>query len=473
MKILLVAPCPSNEQRHNTMDIPQLTLSLIAGLTPPKHEVEICEEVYGNTINFDGDYDVIGISIMTQTCIRGYHIANEFKKRGKIVVFGGIHATCLPNEAILFGDAVVIGEAEDGLWVSVLEDIKNNKLRKFYKLDKLPDLKKYTLPRRNLIKCKAGKFSIAPIETTRGCPYNCDFCTVSRFFGVKQRHKNIYDIIGEAEMCDEKYLFFLDDNITGDKVFAKQLFKELIHLKKSWVGQASINITKDKELMDLAYKSGCKALLVGFESMTESGIGSYRKTLKTIDENIQAVKQLRDNGILTMSSLIFGLDTDDESVFDLGYEFLEKSKSAFFQSCVLTPYPGTPVFENFKKQGRILTDNWSKFDATKVLIEPKNMSAETLLTGVNKIQKAIYSNNSILKRALPNITLGITEFIFYFTLNKGYQKNHSTKCLQGIQRNESFSPVDFDVTKYVTPEKNILNDASQFVEKEVEEYCVV
>ncbi|MBU0489064.1 MAG: B12-binding domain-containing radical SAM protein [Bacteroidetes bacterium] len=453
MKILLVAPCPPLEQRHNTMNVPQLTLSLIAGMTPPEHEVEIVEEVFGDTIDFDGDYDVIGITLMTQTAFRGYQVANEFKKRGKIVVFGGIHATCRPEEVIQYGDAAVIGEAENGLWESVLDDIKQKRLKPFYKLAHFPDLQKTVKPRRDLINLRSGKFSVSPIETTRGCPYNCDFCTVSRFFGVKQRHKKIRDIVEEAEACDGKFLFFLDDNITIDKQFAKELFRELIPLRKTWVGQASISLSKDKELMQLAHKSGGKAVLVGFESMTAQGLTQYRKGLKTIKENVDAVKRLRDHGLMTMASLVFGLDTDDDSVFDVSFEFLTRSKSAFFQSCMLTPYPGTPVFEGLKEQGRILTDDWSRYDATKVLIEPKNMTPEQLLKGANEIQKAIFSNNSILKRSLPNVSLGLTEFIFYFTLNKGFQKRFEQKLLLGVQRNKNGEPVDFDASKYVVPFK--------------------
>ncbi|MFH0895199.1 MAG: radical SAM protein [Bacteroidota bacterium] len=458
MKILLVAPCNPDEQRHNTMGIPQLTLSLIAALTPPEHEVEVCEEVYGQQINFDGGYDVVGITIMTQTCIRGYQVANEFRKRNVKVVFGGIHATCIPEEAIRFGDAVVIGEAEGGLWAEVLTDIKNNKLRKFYKLDQLPDLQNYVAPRRDLVNCKTGKFTPAPIETTRGCPYNCDFCTVSRFFGTKQRHKNIRDIIKEAESAPGNALFILDDNVSGDKKFARELFTELAPLKKIWVGQAAINISADEELMKLAEKSGCKALLVGFESMTDSGLNSYRKTLKTIEANVEAVKRLRDYGILTMASLIFGLDTDKEEVFDLSYEFIMKSQSAFFQSCVVTPYPGTPLFEKLKSEGRILSDNWSHYDATKVLIEPKHMTSEELLEGVHKIQKSIYSRSSIYKRALPNVMLGFTEALFYMTLNRGYRKRNNQKKLLGVQSNPEGYPVDFDVTKYIQPYADSTNN---------------
>ena len=380
MKILLIAPCHVQEERPDSMDIPQLTLSLIAALTPPEHEIYIVEEVYGEKVNFDGDYDVIGISIMTQTCIRGYQIATEFKKRGKIVIFGGIHATAMPEEAIRFGNSVVIGEAE-GLWHTVLDDISHHRLKSFYQLDQLPDLQNHVSPRRDLIKCSSGKFSIAPIETTRGCPYNCDFCTVSRFFGTKQRHKPISDIITDIESCREKNLFFLDDNITGDKRYAKELFREMIPQKKIWVGQASIQVANDTELVRLAYKSGCRALLIGFESMSESGINLYRKTLKTIDENILAVKKLQDNGIMTMASLIFGLDSDTTEVFDVAHDFLTRSKAAFFQACVMTPYPGTPVFNKLRSQNRILTDDWNRFDASTVIIRPDNISPEDLLDG--------------------------------------------------------------------------------------------
>jgi radical SAM superfamily enzyme YgiQ (UPF0313 family) len=450
MKILLIAPCSVQEQRPNSMDIPQLTLSLIAALTPPEHEIQIVEEVYDEKVNFDDDYDVIGISIMTQTCIRGYQIANEFKKRGKIVVFGGIHATSMPEEAIRYGDSVVIGEAE-GLWDIVLDDIKHHRLKSFYKLDQLPDLQNHVSPRRDLIKCSSGKFSIAPIETTRGCPYNCDFCTVSRFFGTRQRHKVIRDIIIDIESCKEKNLFFLDDNITGDKRYAKELFREMIPLKKMWVGQASIQVANDTELIQLAYKSGCRALLIGFESMSDSGINQYRKTLKTIDENILAVKKLQDNGIMTMASLIFGLDSDTPEVFDVAHDFLTRSKPAFFQACVMTPYPGTPVFNKLLSQGRILTDDWSRYGASKVIIRPENISPEELLDGYNKIKWHFYSNLSILKRSYPNIKIGFFEAMLYFTLNKGYQKSNNPSSFSQVYQNNHDNPVDFNVAKYVHP----------------------
>ena len=454
MKVLLVSPCPPDNQRHDSMAFPQLTLPLLAGMTPKEHEVKIVEEVFNQEIDFDQEVDVVGISIMTQTAIRGYEIANEFKKRGKTVIFGGIHATVLPKEALMFGDAVVIGEAENGLWEQVLSDIQTGNLKDTYKLANYPELDEYIMPRRDLTKGMPGRFAIAPIETGRGCPYNCDFCTVPKSFGSKQRHKAIDKIIEDIKSIKEKNLFFLDDNITINKKFARELFERLIPLKKGWVGQASINIVNDKELMRLARKSGCKGLLIGFESMTDTGLNKYRKTFASYERNVEAIKTLQKNGIMVMASLVFGLDDDTTQVFDTAYKFISDAKPAFLQACALTPYPGTEVFDRMKAEGRILTDDWRQFDAKKVIVRPKNMTAEELQEGYTTIKDKTYSFKSIMSRSLPNIFAGITDTALYFTLNFGARKWHYGGLTAQPFHNKPGEAVDFDVTKYVIPYKS-------------------
>lgn len=453
VKILLIAPCPKGNQRHDSMAIPQLTLPLLAAMTPEEHEVEVIEEVHHGIINFDQEVDVVGITIMTQTAIRGYEIANEFKKRGKKVIFGGIHATVLPKEAIKYGDAVVIGEIEGGLWEQVLNDIQTFSLKEFYKLDAFPSIDNYIIPRRDLIKTSAGKFGIAPIETSRGCPYQCDFCTVSRSFGVKQRHKSIDLVIKDIETIKEKVLFFIDDNVAISKKYAKELFQRMIPLKKYWVGQASINIVNDKELMKLAYKSGCRGLLIGFESMTENSICKYKKTFGTFEANVEAVKKLQGNGILTMASFVFGLDDDSSQVFDNTWNFIKKAKPAFLQACSLTPYPGTEVFTRMKQENRILTDDWSQFDAKKVIISPKSMTSEELQNGYTQIKDNTYSFKSIMSRSLPHLFSGSSAALLYFSLNNGARKWHRSGLTSAPFKNGVDMPVDFDVTKYVKPVK--------------------
>ncbi len=205
--------------------------------------------------------------------------------------------------------------------------------------------------------------------------------------------------------------------------------------------------------MKLAYKSGCRGLLIGFESMTETGLCKYKKTFSTFDENVKAVKTLQDNGILVMTSFVFGLDDDNPKVFENTHQFIKKAKPAFLQACALTPYPGTVVFDRMKQENRILTDDWSQFDSKKVIVSPKNMTAEELQAGYTHIKDQTYSYKSMLSRSMPHLFSGITETMLYFTLNNGARKWHKSLLTSEIFENRADMPIDFDVSKYVKPVK--------------------
>lgn len=399
MKILFISPCPRDERRHKNLHIPQLSLPVLAGLTPPEHEIEIIEEPW-DKINFDKKYDLVGITTMTATAPRAYEISIMFRERGIKTILGGIHPTALPDESIKYTDSVVIGEAEN-IWDSVIKDAQENKLKKFYKSE-FPLLNNSVIPRRDLVKRKAGAINLVPVETTRGCPYNCDFCSVTKFFGPRPRHKPIKEVIKDISTIKGKNLMFLDDNIAGNKQYARELFKELKYMGKKWVGQSAINIVKDRELLKLASESGCCSFFIGLESVSTKEINRYHKNLKSKEEIKEAIKMFLDVGILIYVSLIFGFDGEDQSIFEETVEFLIESRVAFAQLVLLTPYPGTKIFNDLQKEGRIFSYDWSKYDNVKLVFEPLGMTADQLLGGFHWARRKFDSFPSIIKRFWAN-----------------------------------------------------------------------
>src|SRR3990172_8193142 len=377
MKLLLVSPCQYEHRRFsNSIRIPQISLNIIAALTPTNYEIKIVEEELED-VNYDEDCDIVGISTMTANAPRAYKMAMEFKKRGRTVVIGGVHPTVLPHESIRYADAVVIGEAED-TWGILLRDFEQGKLQRFYTSSQ-PDASLCPLPRRELSSKTKGLFNVMPVVTTRGCPYDCDFCCVSQFFGKKLRSLPVEKVVEDIIASKGKKFLFLDDNIIGHPKYAKELFKALIPLKIKWVGQASVSFVKDTELMKLAAESGCIVLFFGLESVSTSTLSKMRKSIKDLTDNEEAIKKVRDFGIVFHASMVFGFDDDDRSIFDETLEFLMKNRIASVTFNILTPYPGTRIYNKFKEEGRLLTEKWQYYDHNTVVFKPKNMSPQELL----------------------------------------------------------------------------------------------
>lgn len=417
MKLLLVSPCQYENRRLSTsLRIPQIALNIIAALTPSNYEIKIVEEELEN-VNFDEDCDIVGISTMTANAPRAYKMAMEFKKRGKTVVIGGVHPTVLPNESIQYADAVVIGEAED-TWGILLNDFEQGKLQKFYTSHQ-PDASLCPLPRRELSPKSSGLFKVMPIVTTRGCPYDCDFCCVPQFFGKKLRSLPVEKVVEDIKASRGRLFIFLDDNIIGHPKYAKELFKALIPLKIKWVGQASVSFVKDSELMKLAAQSGCAVLFFGLESVSTRALKKMRKSIKDITDNAEAIKKVRGYGIVFHASMVFGFDEDDKSIFDETLEFLMKNKIASVTFNILTPYPGTRIYDKFKEEGRLLTEKWQYYDHNTVVFRPKNMTARELLEGHLYTRKEFYRISSILKR----LSNGSPHPLLYTAMNIGYRKS--------------------------------------------------
>ena len=313
MKLLLINPSTKGYAEPEFWDYelvkkifglhvpPPLSLPTIAALTPPEVEVKIIDENIED-INFDEKVDLVGIGAMTLYIPRAYQIADEFRRRGVMVVLGGIHATMLPAEAIEHADSVVLGEAEY-VWKRLVADFKNRALQRFYKSDESPDLADSPAPRIDLLKNE--KYSMNQLQITRGCPFDCEFCSVKVFSGKNFRHKRIEQVIQEiaalpkemvinicgSELKLPKPIFFTDDNLIGNKNYAKELFKALTPLKLSgWTSQASINLAKDKELLHLMKEAGCRYILIGLESVAEESLIEMGKKANRLDEYHEARK---------------------------------------------------------------------------------------------------------------------------------------------------------------------------------------
>jgi radical SAM superfamily enzyme YgiQ (UPF0313 family) len=416
MKILLISPSVEpTEKTNKQMMMPQLALIILQGLTPKEHQVTTVDEE-AEDIDLDHDCDLVGISFMTSNASRAYWLAQEFKKRGKTVVLGGVHPTLLPDEALPFGDSVVIGEAE-GVWAELLEDYKNGCLKKRYHNPR-PDLSRY-VPKDFSKNTKRTLFDLVPIMTARGCPYHCDFCCVTDLFGKEIRHIPVDNIVRDIKESGRKNFMFLDDNIIGHSRYAKELFAALKPLKISWVGQSSISLlVNDDELLKLAAESGCKGLFIGLESVKEAQMHSLRKSFKSLEGLENALKKMRKAGIFVQASMIFGFDEDTKEVFDDTAKFLIKNKVHSVAFNVLTPYPGTKTFQKMKEEGRLLTDDWKYYDHSTVVYQPKNMSPYELMVGKIRSRKKFYSAWSILKRLLGNFH----HPVIYLAMNWGQIK---------------------------------------------------
>jgi radical SAM superfamily enzyme YgiQ (UPF0313 family) len=419
MKILLVVPALS-KGRSRFLRMPQLTLGVISALTPPEIEVDVVEEEI-EEVNFDKHYDLVGISCMTPIAPRAYQLASVLRKKGAKVVLGGIHPTVMPDEAISHCDCVVIGEAE-GCWVELIDDFRQNRLKKFYRSFN-SDMAKF--PTAKLTNHHTP-FQVVPIFCSRGCPYNCEFCSVTNLYGKKLRHRQIEDIVKEIAIRENKKFFFLDDNIIGDVKFAKELFTALSDLKIQWVGQSSISLAKDRDLLMLAEKSGCAGLFIGIESVSSYNLKKLRKAPDSAEDYSRSIKVIKDAGILFHASLVFGFDDDDKSIFERTLNFLYKNRIPSATFNILTPYPGTAIFNRFKKEGRLLSQNWQDYNHITVVFRPKNMSPEELAEGFLWLGKNFFTKTSIVTRFFHSINHPLLYFSLNWGLREGFQNKKAT-----------------------------------------------
>lgn len=387
-----------------------LTLTTLASLVPPELdiEVEIIDEGVESFQSPSVMPDLVGISAITGSSHRAYYIADYFRNNGVPVVLGGVHPTLMPEEAIQHSDSVVAGFAEES-WPQLLRDFKNGKMKKLYTQSPDMRLEKLPIPRRDLLRRRKSYVTIHTIQATRGCKNLCDFCVVPVAWGQRMYLRPIPEVIKEIEQIEGKNLLFVDVSPIEDIGYAKELYRAMIPLRKRWVSPCTMSIADDPELLSTAAKSGCKGLLLGFESVSQATLKGMRKNFNSANKYKEQVKKLHDNGIAINACFVFGFDTDDKDVFDRTVEFSIKLNLDIPRYTVYTPFPGTPVYKRLKDEGRIIEDNWALYDAQHVVFKPRLMSPEELQEGLHRAWRETYRFSSIIKRlSNSRIILAVT-----------------------------------------------------------------
>ena len=401
MKIRLIDPAYEHPYISHSQKVikniwfAHLTLTTLAALTPPDIEVKITDENV-EPIDFEEDVDLVGVTGMVMHAPRAYQIAQRFRQRGIPVLMGGPHASSLPLEAKEYVDAVVIGEAEN-VWEGLMEDFKNRCLKPFYQAEAFCSMERLPFPRLDLLR-KDAYMTINCVQTTRGCPHQCDFCHVTHFFGKTYRCRPVDEVIEEVKRLEGDFLVFIDDNIAGNRRYAKELFTQLKPLKKKWASQASMTLTRDPELLKLAAESGCVSLFIGVESLSSENLKDVNKSFNQAYQFEEAMKAVHDHDIMILAGLIFGLDHDDEGVFERTLRFCERNRIELPSFFLLTPLPGTPLFQRMESEGRLLHKDWGQYNGATVVFKPRLMTEETLQRGFNWACKEAYSWGSIFKR---------------------------------------------------------------------------
>jgi len=402
LQIILVSPRgPLYRHRggiwKKTMRYAPLTLTTLASLVPPEipSDIRIVDEGVGE-IDLDRiDADIVGISAITGTAPRSYEMSAQLRKRGIPVVLGGVHPTLMPEEAMQHADAVVVGYAEES-WPSLLRDFVDGKMQARY--DQSPTLRLTNLPfpQRQLFDSRLINVA-ETIEATRGCIHQCDFCVVPAAW-PRPLQKPVADVIGDLKQMGARRVVFLDLNLISDIPYARELFTALIPLHIKWGGLTTVNIARDDELLDLAARSGCRGLLIGFESADQASLSDANKRFNMRLSYRDLVRRIHERGIAIMGCFVFGLDSDTLHSFEETVTLVMESNIDLPRYAIATPFPGTGLYKRLKAERRITTEDWTLYDGQHVVFAPKNMTAEELLRKTGWAWKQTYRYMSIWKR---------------------------------------------------------------------------
>jgi radical SAM superfamily enzyme YgiQ (UPF0313 family) len=399
MKLLLVSPGWPKGRLWGELGFkfPSLSLASLAAVTPPEWQVALCDENV-EPVDFNAEADLVAITAMTPQAPQAYRLAAAFRAQGKRVVMGGFHASNLPDEALLHVDAVVVGEG-DLIWPGLLADAAAGRLQRLYRSADLLDMADIPVARREIFNGK-GYLLTNTIQTTRGCPFDCEFCSVTAFYGRKYRERPVEKVLEELAGLrrNNSFAFFVDDNLVADRAYALPLFRGMKGMGFKWLSHAPIDFARDRELMAAAGEAGCVGMFVGFESLNQESLAAMGKVTNRGRSYLDDARAFRDHGIGILGSFVLGYDGDTPAVFEQLLRFSEEARLEAAIFPILTPYPGTEVRRRLAAEGRITSSAWEDYDMEHVTFQPTGMTAAELQQGYDWLNSSFYSFGSMYRR---------------------------------------------------------------------------
>lgn len=426
-KILFIQPTqigPGGKPcKQKTLYLPSLSYPLLAAMTPSHWEVQIQFEVI-EEIDYNSDADIVGLGSMGHAALHGLEIAEEFRKRGKTVIMGGYMVSLASSFAQSYLDSIVIGDAEYS-YPLLLKDFEEKKLKPLYSMP-VNDLTGLPVPRYELLLEKPIG-TMLPVQAGRGCPHSCSFCSIACLYQKRYMTRPIHEIVRDIEVIRDlgkKEFYLIDDNIIGNPQFFEELCLAIKPLRMHWSSQCSILIAKNEKLLNLAAESGVRMLSFGLESITQEGVDKLGKSWLRVDEHQMLIDRIHRAGILVSSEMIVGTDSDTPQTLSNTAEFMNRAPIAIPRFYILTPTPSSPLYEELRNSGRLLTEDIRKYDGTKAVYKPALMTPEELEQAYWDLGNEVYSLSSIFRRTIlhPNFLRQPLLYIFAFFVNLHYRR---------------------------------------------------
>jgi len=439
MRVLLVSPTALDMAgrpiKQRRIHLPGLTLQMLAAATPPGVELRLVNET-AQDIPFEEPWDLVGLTGMGSGLMRAWQLADEFRARGRKVVVGGIAASlCPPEWTLQHADTLVVGEAED-IWPTVLEDARLGQLQEVYRPARPPDIETLHIPRYDLMRSRSYGFW-TPVQATRGCPFTCTFCSITSYFNQHYRKRPVDQVIRDVRAAKKRigtrYVAFIDDNIGVDWDYCTELWEALIPERVIWMSQCSLHIADRPDMLALARKSGCRLLSYGIETTSDDSLAGIDKAWNQPERYRTAIDTIRGHGIDVSSEMIIGLDQDDADVFDRTYDFIMDNHISVPRVHILTPVPGTPLYEEMKREGRITSDDIGRFSGGQVVFELKNFSHEEMQAQYWRLYEKLFKVSAIRHRIGRNrARLGAYMRGVVLSVNLHYRNHINRRICPGI-----------------------------------------